>query len=212
MDLNGPLAGGHVICFLNHLARLERCERIRQHLCAAYYPEILGMLSRPFEQPDHSSFNHCAHPLKILAAVLERDESGPQRADNLEAAEVTCRFASYDDDPPKTRLRPGGKFAFIWDGMYWRQLLKGSCPGPPACKIGERCIDEATYAQSSGVCYYRAEENGQPQVGIGNDPMHNESVKAYIRSGCREAGCTLGECKVLGRHSRLRPKNLVGSG
>lgn len=208
MDLNGPLAGGHVICFLNHLARSERLEGIRQHLCAAYYPEILGMLSHPFEQPDHSSFNHCAYPLKMLAAVMERDESGPRRADNLEAAEVTCRIASYDDDPPETRLRPGGKFAFIWDGMYWRQLLKGPCQGPPACKIGERCIDEATYAQSSGVCYYRAEENGQPQMGMGNDPMHDEFVKSYIRSGCREAGCTLGECKVLGRHSRLPAKAL----
>ena len=75
-----------------------------------------------------------------------------------------------------------------------------------------RAVLQAFDDLSSGVCYYRAEENGQPQVGIGNDPMHNESVKAYIRSGCREAGCTLGECKVLGRHSRLRPKNLVGSG
>ena len=210
MDLNGPLAGGHVICFLNQRARMDLSERIRQQLCVAYYPEILQMLSAPYRQPDYTTINQCAKLLKINAAAIEQDEGGPKRADSLEGAEVTMRMMSYDDDPPSMRLKPGGKFGVIWDGFYWRLLLKGPCSGPPACAVGERCFECATYAQSTGICYLRNESDGRPYCGMGADPMHNEGVKTFIRSECRKAGCNAGECQVLGRHNRLPPRAPFG--
>ena len=208
MDLNGPLAGGHVICYLNRLARMERYEKTRQHLCAAYYPEIIAMLSRPWDDPVYSEFNGCVKFLKMMAASYEtEDEKGDSlhRADDLTGVELACTFQLGGENVPGLpELKPGGKFGFMWDGFYWRQLLRGPCAGPPRCTLGERCIEAATYAASSGACYFR-DADGRPSSGMGNDPMNNSSVKGFIRHECGRAGCNAGECQRLGRHGRVPP-------
>ena len=85
----------------------------------------------------------------------KEDEAGGslRRADDCAGAEITCHFPQAEDGgPPEMQLKLGGKFAFMWDGTYYRQLLRGSCPGPPHCTVGERCIEAATYAASTGCC------------------------------------------------------------
>jgi ankyrin repeat protein len=208
MDLNGPLVGGHVVCYLNRLARMEHYENTRQGLCAAYYPEILAMLSRPWDEPVYSEFNCCVNNLQMLAASYEKEDGtgdSLHRADDLTCAELTCTFQLGGENMPGLPgLKPGGKFGFMWDGFYWRQLLRGPCAGPPRCTVGERCIEAATYAASAGVCYFR-DADGRPSTGMGMDPMNNLSVKGFIQHECGRAGCNAGECQLLGRHGRVPP-------
>ena len=154
------------MCYLKY--RAHTYEYVRQRLCIAMYPEIIALLSHPTEQPDFSEFPNVAHLAKENAIILE--DAGYRRADDLRCTDICTRIRDGPSqrDPNKI-LKPGGKFGFIYDGTYYRQLLNGNCPGAPTCQLcsqSKPCIDTATYAASIGYCSFRA-ENGEPMKGIG---------------------------------------------